>query len=123
MSERAAPRQTCRDHCQACNQHFSGLGAFDAHLNWNGERTECCEGAAAIIIGKDKRIRAALQVWSDDGWCELQNGCYVDGKRVKWEHPVVVWQVAMTEAQRERLQHAFGRRGEESEPLSAEGGL
>lgn len=119
MSE-TVRRQTCRDHCQSCQQHFSSLGAFDAHLSDNGDSTECCEGAAAITIRRDRKIRPALQQWTTEGWCELAPGCYVDGVRVRWEHPVVVWQQATTEEQRERLSALSGRRGKESEPLESE---
>lgn len=30
-SERAAKTRTCRAHCTACDSHFAGNGAFDAH--------------------------------------------------------------------------------------------
>lgn len=120
MSE-VTRRQTCTDHCATCNQHFHGLKAFDAHLNDNGERVECCEGWVAIIIDRQQKIRPALQQWTTEGWCELQKGCWADGRRVSWEHPVTIWQVALTDkalaARQEWLQ---GQHSKESEPMDAE---
>lgn len=100
--ERATPRPTCTDHCARCGQHFHGLGAFDAHR----QDGVCVEPAVeALRRSKDGFERPALQVWTAEGWCKLWGGCYENGRFIedKQQHPVVIYQVATTEAQREAL--------------------
>lgn len=95
VEERAPARQTCTDHCRTCLRHFHGIGAFDAHRQ-NGQ----CMPPAGAVSGKGRLL---LQMWTTEGYCDREKGCWKDGKRVTWLHPVEIWQVAMSEEQRERL--------------------
>lgn len=100
------PRQTCTDHCRGCGEHFHGLGAFDLHRR-GGE----CHNPETVVgaAGSRKAGIPLLQAWTHDGSCDKENGCWQDGKRVKWEEGVTVWQVAVSEAQRERLRELGGK--------------
>lgn len=69
-------RQTCTYHCSACASHFHGLGAFDAH-----RRAGQCLAPATAESSKGRQL---LQIWTDDGYCSLENGDPVDH--------VTVWQ-------------------------------
>lgn len=93
-------RKTCTDHCATCGEHFHGLGAFDAH-----RRDGYClppESAA----NKDGKL--LLQMWTEDGSCDHVKGNWKDGRRLRWAEPVVIWQKAITDEQRARMQAAFG---------------
>ena len=104
-------RQTCTDHATCCGQHFHGLGAFDAHRAGG-----ICRDADDATYRTGKRIGTSmLQSWTDDGYCDKLPGCWADGKRVKYEHPVTIWQIATTEEQRSRLQGAWAPDGNESD--------
>ena len=85
ITVREPARQTCTDHCSTCGRHFHGLGAFDAH-----RRENTC-GAPETALNTKGRL--VLQVWTLDGYCQLTPGCWRDGKRDHWEHPVTIWQV------------------------------
>lgn len=105
-------RRTCTDHCATCDLHFHGLGAFDAHRR-NGY---CAEpGEVLYPEGSKREGQPMLQVWTAQGSCEHMRGCWQDGRRVRWEEPVTVWQMAVSEADRERLQERLSEsRGQES---------
>jgi len=42
----------------------------------------------------------SLQQWTPEGFCDKMRGCWEDGRRIRYEHPVTIWQVATTEEQR-----------------------
>lgn len=94
MTTNKPKRQTCTDHCSTCGRHFHGLSAFDAHRR----ESQCLEPGEAVTT----KGRQLLQIWTKAGWCELARESWVNGARVPL-HPVTIWQVATTEAQRERL--------------------
>lgn len=96
--------QTCTQHCGTCRRHFSGLGAFDAHRR-DGE---CV--SPEVVVDRDGKL--LLQVWTTEGKCVLEKGCYRDGKLVRASEPVTIWQRAVTEEQRARMQAAFALREE-----------
>lgn len=98
-TERAAPRQTCTDHCAGCGRHFHGLGAFDQH------RTDgfCADPAGVLIRSGKREGQPALQVWTDEGFCDKERGCWDDGRRVRYVTPVTIYQVSTTEEQRAAL--------------------
>ena len=77
-------RRTCTEHCATCNRHFHGLNTFDAHI-----RTGECVEPDSILNTKGMPF---AQVWTEDGWCDLEKGCWHDGRRVKYMHPVTIWQ-------------------------------
>jgi len=96
-------RQTCTDHCCGCGQHFHGLTAFDAH------RVDgICREAGEVLYGAGKRQgQPILQVWTDEGCCDKEAGCWSEGKRLRYAEGVSIWQIAVTTEQRERLQRAW----------------
>ena len=100
VEARAPARQTCTDHCGACELHFHGLGAFDLHRQGEQGDRHCVDPLS--VVDKDGMPR--LQVWTLQGYCRLGKGCYEDGRLVREDHPVTIWQTAKTEAQLEGLQ-------------------
>ncbi len=102
-------RQTCTDHCTGCGEHFHGLGAFDLHRRGG----ECLEPMAVLgTEGTKREGDHLLQIWTREGSCDKGRGCWDNGKRVRWDKPVTVWQVAVTEVQRERLSGLWGRKSD-----------
>src|SRR5690349_7861614 len=101
--EKKPRRQSCTDHCGVCDRHFSGLGAFDAHR----KDGECLDPAAVVFLSGPREGLAALNVWTETGACDHVKGNWKDGKRLWWAEPVTVWQKAVTEEQRARMQAAF----------------
>lgn len=87
------PAQTCTDHCGRCGRHFHGVGAFDAH-----RRDGACADPLELAYGVDSQRsgRLILQPWTTSGRCSLAAGCYADGRLVRYEEPVTVWQIAQT---------------------------
>lgn len=83
QAEAGGRRQTCTDHCGTCGRHFHGLTAFDSHRR----AFECLDPATAV----SERGRQLLQVWTEDGWCDLDRRCWHGGERVPL-HPVTIWQ-------------------------------
>lgn len=92
MTEVKERRRTCGDHCAGCDQHFSGLGAFDAH-----RRGGYCGEPETMVV--EKTGRRLLQVWTEAGYCERSPGCWRDGKLVAPVFPVTIWQTYKTEEQ------------------------
>ncbi len=113
-------RLTCTSHCANCGEHFHGLGAFDLHRRGG----ECLNpGAILGAEGTKREGTPLLQIWTHDGSCDKEVGCWRDGKRVRWSAPVTVWQVVITDAQRERLSEAWGRKSDGSlQPALLDGG-
>src|SRR3990167_6574888 len=103
-TEPRTARQTCTSHCASCNRHFSGLGAFDRHRTEDG----CADPESVVYVMGKRAGERQLQIWTEDGSCDKVKGCWVDGKRDHFEEGVVIWQVATTEEQRERMREAFG---------------
>lgn len=96
-------RQTCTDHCAGCDQHFHGLGAFDAH-----RVNDACGPAGDAKFAKGKREgESILQVWTDTGSCDKMPGCWKDGKLNHWDEGVTIWQMSQTEEQKQRLKEAW----------------
>ena len=97
MTERS---RNCRAHCQACGFHFTGDSAFELH-----RRDGQCHNPATLLWQRGKREGQPL-LSSHEARCDLEAGCWRDGKRVSWV-PAIVWQVYQTEdaiaANRERL--------------------
>ena len=100
MTDETPRRQTCTDHCVGCGSHFHGLGAFDVHRQGG----KCHDPATAAVQSGKREGQPVLQAWTDDGWCDKMRGCWQDGKRVQWEHPVTVWQVRMSEQERAHIE-------------------
>ena len=98
-TERAPQRQTCTDHATCRDRCFHGLKAFDLHRQGG----ECLDPATVAIRNGARAGELALQVWTEEGYCDHLKGCWADGKRVKYEHPRTIYQVATTEVQREGL--------------------
>ena len=96
MKERKPPRPTCTDHCTGCGRHFHGLAAFDRH-RVDGH---CTDPVGLLMRSKGGDERPSLQQWTPDGYCDKERGCWEEGKRVRYVHPVTIWQVATTEEQR-----------------------
>ena len=97
-------RQTCTDHCATCGGHFHGLGAFDAHRMQGA----CYAGFLYDLINtKGTRL---LQVWTEEGYCDKEKGCWADGKRDHYSHPVTIWQTFKSEEALQRLQELGGRK-------------
>ena len=96
MTDETSRRQTCTDHCVACGFHFHSLGAFDAHR----QDGKCCDPATAVVQSGKRVGEPSLQAWTREGWCDKMVGCWQDGKRVRWEHPVTIWQGRATDQQR-----------------------
>lgn len=107
-SDKAPRRKTCTDHATCCGQHFSGLTAFDAHRIGG-----ICRDAQDVVYGPNSKRSGLpmLQAWTEDGYCDKEPGCYVDGKRVRYAEGVTIWQIATTEEQREKLATAFQKQG------------
>jgi hypothetical protein len=101
----ALKRQTCTDHCAACDSHFHGLSAFDLHQQGG----YCHEPAEVTLRSGKRKGESALRAWTHEGSCDKSDGCWQDGKRVRWEHPVSVWQRATDDNPRERL-HGLTRK-------------
>ena len=99
VKERAVAKQTCTDHCGGCGRHFHGLTAFDKH------RVDgYCENPSVVVNTKrDGTLTPALMVWTGQGYCDKTADCWDNGARVKYNHPVEVWQVYATAEQKEKL--------------------
>lgn len=82
-------RQSCKDHATCCDRHFSSLKAFDLHRPGS-----VCTDPAAIT---------KLAIWTEEGSCKLMKGCYVNGKLVHYEEPVIIWSIAISPEELERL--------------------
>jgi hypothetical protein len=80
-------RKTCNNHCRGCGQHFHGLTAFDAHR----VKGYCEDGPEVLLVRGTRAGSKALQVWTQDGWCEHEKGCYVNGKFIKHVGPVTIY--------------------------------
>lgn len=93
-------RHGCQSHCAACGQHFAGVTAFDAH-----RKGGYCNEPSEVLYGPDSKRpgQPVLQVWVADGSCDKMPGCWKDGKRVAYVESVTIWQMFMTDAQRESL--------------------
>jgi hypothetical protein len=104
--ERATAIKTCTAHCAGCGEHFHGLTAFDAHRA-DGE----CQNPATVSYGAKARKsgQLILQPYSTHGFCDKEPGCWVNGKRVKYSQEVTIWQVAMSDEEREKLRAAFSK--------------
>ncbi len=89
-------RQTCTDHAVCCDRHFHSLKSFDLH-----RRGMTCNDPATI---------PNLQIWTENGSCDKMPGCFVNGERVKYIEPVVIWQVKESESDRKRLAALSSRR-------------
>lgn len=96
---RKPPRPTCTDHCCGCNRHFHGLTAFDLHRQAGG----CTSPLEVLIRSKGGQTRPGLQLWTAEGYCDKLPLCWDNGKRLHYEHPVELWQAAVTDEQRDRL--------------------
>ncbi len=104
MTGKPLPRRTCTDHCSeigGCGRHFHGTGAFDLH------RTDgsCLDPADVLVKG-----RPVLRAWATDGYCDKMAGCWSNGIRLHYNHPVTIWQVVPSAKQLEGLQRL--RRGD-----------
>jgi hypothetical protein len=86
-------RQTCTDHCD-CGQHFHGLKAFDAHFVRLPKRNKWGSKDYDLIHLPGQEVEG-LQAWTEDGWCDLCDPT---------EHPVTVWQVVQSPAQKAWLE-------------------
>ena len=95
MTEQRTSRQTCTSHCSQCDRHFHGDTAFDLH-----RRDGQCQNPETLTTAKGA---APLAVWTATGYCDLLPGCWQGGVRVRYEHPVVIWQQAVSQAARDRL--------------------
>jgi hypothetical protein len=90
-------RQTCTDHAACCGRHFNGIRAFDTH-----RRGGVCNDPTLLYHEAGTPV---LQVWSNNGYCDKLPGCYRDGVRVRYEHPVTIWQTFKTPVELSRLEH------------------
>lgn len=100
MSDRAPPTPYCHSHCCRCGRHFAGVKAFDLH------RPEgyCREPEDLRITGRDRHTRRALQPWTHEGRCRLGDDCYHEGRLVRVDGPVTIWQEWQSPAQRAALE-------------------
>lgn len=89
-------RQTCTDHCAGCGSHFHGLGAFEAH-----RREQRCLIPEAALTAKGQPL---LQVWTENGSCDKETGCWQDGKRVRYVEGVTIWQRYLSPEGLQRLE-------------------
>lgn len=55
----------CTDHCRACNRHFSGLRAFDAHRGGPWHARQCKDPARVSVDGVKMRSKIA--------YCKIQD--------------------------------------------------
>jgi len=85
--EKKPHRINCHDHCSACDLHFHGLAAFDAH-RVDGE---CVEDPLSVMT-QSETPRPKLQVLTTEGYCRLQKGAMKDGRLVNEYHPVTIYQ-------------------------------
>ena len=84
IMQREPSRQTCTAHCTTCNLHFHGVTAFDLHR----QKFECVEPQERV----SPKGNPLLQVWTEEGSCDLSDGCWENGKRVRFEEPITIWQ-------------------------------
>lgn len=83
----------CIAHCTACDAHFTGLAPFDAHRE-NGE----CVDPGTVRFG-EKSSRAGQPVLQAiKGRCDKLHGSWKDGKRLRWEEGIDLWQMSVSEA-------------------------
>jgi hypothetical protein len=94
--------KACRSHCRKCNLCFSSDAAFDLHLTHEG-------GDAYHELPADIRHPKSGVARLDQapGLCHHQIGCWENGRLVK-EVPMTIWSVAMSDAERQRLQGLRG---------------
>jgi len=78
---------TCTSHCAGCDQHFHGVSAFDRHR----EDGACERGDRTVVQTGKHQGEPALQVWTADGHCDKMKGCWKDGRRLKYVHPVTIY--------------------------------
>lgn len=90
-------RQSCHSHCADCGQHFVGIEAFDIHIR-NREHL-----VASVVTSLKDPHKFLLQAWTEQGSCDKEIGCWVNGKRVKRVEPVTIWQKIPSASAREWL--------------------
>ena len=79
----------CVWHCGGCGDHFSSVGAFDAHR----QEMRCVStGSARKLAGKNAG-ELLLRAWTTDGVCELARGCKNEGRVVAALTGVTIWQL------------------------------
>lgn len=79
-----AEKKTCVWHCQGCQGHFHSIASFDFHRSG-----DYCSNPETVATKDGKLL---LQMYTDEGFCDLTTGCWSDGKRVKYISPVTIWQ-------------------------------
>ena len=105
MADRALPTPTCTDHCAGCDRHFHGIRAFDLHR----VDFQCFDPHDLVTNKRDGTSDPALQIWTNEGHCTLGAGCRKEGKVVRIDTQVTVWQPYQTPAVAEKLKALRGR--------------